>query len=483
MQNHNSTEQLEHSATDREYAHFMRSLDDRNRGLFAKAKRFIERYQGDPEFRLKVDKGIADHSRDNDQDVDVSTYKCLEPVFNPSLLTPFTDDGFISEKWPLAYLWMKYVSTANVFRKQLVAAGGSSGINENFDSWRQRNIQRTKFELGLSSLGIVHTPIAFELSDGCSVGCWFCGVSAKKFRGHFSLKGGGEAEWRSLLHTAKSVVGTGMSSGFLYWATDPLDNPEYIDFLRIYREITGVVPQTTTAIPLRNVSLTKEVLSLASINRDFPTRFSVLSNSQLKQIHNTFTDEELLGVELVLQNSGASQEFKSAAGKAFSDAVSAPSHSKKRQQNLQAATIACVTGFLVNIVTKTVQLISPCQPSVKWKDGFVIHAEMGYKNHTDLGQVMLDIVAKHMPITINPAVPIRLDQGLSCVEENGKFYLVSRNARADFTQARRLIQLLSEGGHTPVEIVQKLRSTEENAFKVIGLIDSLWHRGFIGYAL
>ena len=144
--------------------------------------------------------------------------------------------------------------------------------------------------------------IAFELSKGCTFGCWFCGISAASYEGHLPYDGAGRALWRDVLASAASLLGPAMQTGTCYWATDPSDNPDYTRFLDDFREITGALPQTTTAGAIRDVRWTREVLAQAATGPATPTRFSVLSNGMLRRIHETFAAEELLSVELVLHN-------------------------------------------------------------------------------------------------------------------------------------------------------------------------------------
>ena len=202
---------------------------------------------------------------------------------------------------------------------------------------------------------ITHPILAFELSAGCSIGCWFCGISADRFRGNFPYTRENATLWRDILDHAVDLFGPGAQSGFCYWGTDPSDNPDYPKFLEDYYAITGLLPQTTTAAPLKDMALTREVMRLGEKHRCVINRFSILNLKMFEAVHAAFSAEELLGVELVMQNR-ESLIAKARVGRA-----------KERQQKLESAgkpasiagveseqsTIACASGFLVNMVART----------------------------------------------------------------------------------------------------------------------------------
>jgi len=158
----------------------------------------------------------------------------IRPLFDPDY-TQFRLDA-TRETWRLTAIWDEYhkmmLSTLGFY----TWAGSSKGYFSEFDEWRDAQILRTYVDVGIGATYLTHPPIAFEISDGCSVGCWFCGISAKKFGGHYEYDERGAANWRATLEAARSVLGDAMMSGFCYWATEPLDHPQYDSFIEDYEK-------------------------------------------------------------------------------------------------------------------------------------------------------------------------------------------------------------------------------------------------------
>lgn len=446
----------------------------------AHIKRFLERYTGDHQFRTQILSGLLPLSHAAKECGCELNVDSLRPVFHPSF-AQFRKDASLSE-WPLTFKWDAHMRAKHKLMHSLRRAGNTKGFSPEFDFWRQRNIERCQFELGPSGKGIVHPAIAFELSSGCSVGCWFCGISAQKFGGHFSLANGGRQEWRDVLMAAKSVLGDSMMSGFCYWATDPLDNPDYLGFLEEYDEIIGLVPQTTTAIPLRNIELTRSVLQMWEQKRGIINRFSVLSTNVLRRIHETFSPEELLGVEMVLQNKKASGMVKFSAGRASAKKAAGPEiiastelDAKRDEESFADGTIACVTGYLVNIVEKTVRLVSPTMPSKAWPDGFIVYASGRYESPAELASVMKNMVKTHMQLSLKSDLPIRLSEGVQYSTEGETPAICSRWLKLENKDINAIEALARSEVTTPLEIVQRT----SNPVKTVALIEQLWKSGLI----
>ena len=286
------------------YAEFLDTKSEEELEELGKIKRFLECYQGDEELRNIIKSGkVSLQQLARNRGIELDDINSLRPLVDPKF-THFRKDATI-ETWPLTAKWDEFYQNTLETLKYYLWMGDSDGEFKEFDDWRKKQMLRTLMDVGGPANYLIHPPIAFELSDGCSVGCWFCGISAKKFGGHYELDQNGENEWRDILTSVKNVLGRGMSTGFCYWATEPLDHPDYDKFISTYFDVTGVIPQTTSAIPLKDIELTKKVLDMWSQSRFVPNRFSVLSTSIMKKIHAEFSPRELLGVEMVMQGKGS----------------------------------------------------------------------------------------------------------------------------------------------------------------------------------
>ena len=147
--------------------------------------------------------------------------------------------------------YRSFMAEKLTFRDRLQRKADS--VHRGYRAWRARQIGRCYGELGQAKgEGLVHTGLAVELCEGCSVGCWFCGISALKLNGAWPYSDEHARLWRSVLRSLRKQLGDAAGNGFCYWATDPLDNPDYEKFCGDFADCFGIYPQTTTAQPMRD---------------------------------------------------------------------------------------------------------------------------------------------------------------------------------------------------------------------------------------
>jgi radical SAM family RiPP maturation amino acid epimerase len=382
------------------------ALADRIR-VVAHLKRFIERYSADPQFRELLGRDV------------LSTLDTYQLQASPADVTAFlqarADDG---ETRPggltdnLHFLQDFYLECLGGLEIWEAAARST---NNRFHLWRERQLARLRFDFSAAGDGIVRPVVAFELSKGCSVGCWFCAISAEKFGGNFAY-GDGE-EWRRTLIVLRDLLGPAAAAAFCYWATDPMDNPDYERFALTVRQELGIFPPTTTALALKSPQRTRSLLQLAHSHGSKLNRFSVLTLRMLDRLHREFSAEELAFVEIVPQNPGAvvftnfpksAPATKVRAGKVMEEESSHP------EVAVADGTIACVTGFLINMVERTVRLVSPCMAGEEWPLGYRVHESEYFVDHADLGRQIESMIDRHMQDSLPADQPLRFIAGVQC---------------------------------------------------------------------
>lgn len=229
------------------------------------------------------------------------------------------------------------------------------------------------------------------MSEGCSVGCWFCGVSALKHENNFLYTPKNAALWEGVLQIFSRTFGKkAASQGFCYWATDPLDNPDYEVFIEDFYRILGRLPQTTTAQPLKNIERMKKLIQYWKKRDADIQRFSLIKRDTFTKVLQTFSPEELEKVELVMQfdNSIAPEAL---AGRTRDLLKKRKKPLPKMDPNTPNSTIACIAGFLVNMVKKTVKLIAPCAANDKWPLGYIVFAEKSFTSASSLEKIVEDM--------------------------------------------------------------------------------------------
>ncbi len=434
-------------------------LDRRSAGelrTLAFVKRFIERYTADSRFRDQLrDSGDALQRVTEAYGIEIDPRQAL-PLFHPDYIQ-FRFSEETAERWPIAKVWDDYVTEMAECRAMCLRTGDCADASPRFHAWRQRQIRRATSELGAESAEITHPILAFELSAGCSVGCWFCGISADRFQGNFLYSDENAGLWRSILGHAVELFGTAAQTGFCYWGTDPSDNPDYPRFIEDYCISTGSLPQTTTAAPLRSLDFTREVLRLSDRYGGLVNRFSILSLKVFDAVHETFSAEELMSVELVLQNR-ESLTAKALAGRARER------HQKQRSTGKTGSietieggqsTIACVSGFLVNLVNRTIQLVTPTRSGERWPLGYRVHGERRFVTARDFRLAIEDVININMPKELGHGDVVSFRDDLIYARSPDGFELSTANGRFElggFLGAGQLGDLIRQSDKTAGEI-------------------------------
>jgi len=431
-------------------------------------KRFLERWTADPAFRdhvVKDPKGAMQRYR---------------LAVDPDEIRAIWDDDYDEEAAPVPDAVQRYRDWYNgqvEWRDQVIADSAPSDAR--FKVWRERQIARCKMQMYAGNKNtVVHAPVCFELCRGCSVGCWFCGVAAEPLSTHMPYTSENAEFWRSTLHVVSEAVGPGARQGFCYWATEPLDNPDYERFCLDHAEILGLFPQTTTAVPMKNVDRTRALLKLSRKHGCDVNRFSLSSLSQIEEVYEEFSAEELKYVEIIAQNK-QSYVVKANAGHFRERAKQAPKLVEHEEKKLERAvekftkgeigsivkdllkpptSIACVSGFLFNMVDRTVKLISPCEANDRWPLGYIVFDEGRFETASELRSLMEGFIEKHMKIGFEHDDIVRFLPDLKYAETEEGFRVSSRFKDADYKSPdnpgyiQALGRLIRSGGKSAGEI-------------------------------
>ena len=337
----------------------------------------------------------------------------------------------------------------------------SKPIEPRFAAWRDRQIARsaTIFRQAYN-LYTPHILFAIELSKGCSVGCWFCGVGAPKLDSQYPHTEANRRLFVDVLSSLKKYAGPlAGGRGFLYWATDPFDNPHFEKFCLDFQAVFGRFPLVTTAQPQRDIKRTRAFLDLAK-SRGAKVRFSMTTLRLLDTVHREFSAEELEKVDIIAINQGSVLR-PAASGRARERYL------KKGGEHLDWAAVAdtsisCVSGFLINMVDRTVKLITPCPSSERWPLGYYVYDERTFTTGSDLDRVVDEMIATHMPLQAPADDVLRFRSDLTYRGTDDGFVVEGRYGRSAMTEnplLRDVGDAIADGRQTPTQIARGFAET------------------------
>ncbi len=446
----------------------------------AHVKRFFELITMDSEFRqslldnLKQWKTVLQARR---LDVDLTA---LARVDESGVHVPAKDEDVTA--FPLMAMWRKWIRDLRGFRSLAREGGYSDVADPRFNAWRKRQVERVDSEFGPTKAdGIVHPLFCYELSKGCSIGCWFCAFGARPLEGVFEWTPDNRRLWRSILQTTVDLFGIAAQTSFCYGATEPYDNPHYLDFIEDVRDVVGVLPQTTSAAPVKDLQWTRRLIEMQRKPPAKPCRFSILNLNVLRRLHDAFTPEELLRFELLPQNR-ESIMGKARAGRTFDKADNPENKFRGLRVAPDSSSIACVSGFQVNMVDRSIELVTPCRAVAERPLGYHVLKKGTFRDAQDFGDFIQRAIADHMPLSPPQERPVAFRSDLRAgPAENG---FVLRSAHKTHTckgspNIRYLGWLIAQGKHSPAQILDLLMQHGADIFAARGTLQDLFDKGLL----
>ncbi len=374
-------------------------------------------------------------------------------------------------------MWCEWVSDTEKFREKYKEAGGECQ-NTKFRKWRGRQIERCKTELG-DTKRITHSVAAIELSSGCSVGCWFCALDAKKFEGYFAYTPENSSMWAECLSVLTEELGPALQTAFCYWATEPSDNPDYVKYIKDFYDVVGLFAQTTTSQPLKNIEWTKEVLKLYNNENAMPCRFSLLNYNELLKVHEIFSPVDLLTVELIQQFKG-SMTKKSRAGRLLMNGT------RSGYQTLGSddvgSTIACVSGYLVNMPERRVCLVTPCMADRQMPLGYKIIDECFFKDAGELRDFIRGSIDTYMQeyLSSDDYVRLRQDIEIRIIPDGIELVVTPSNVRIKCSERYgSMLKILSQDGVSVRVFMDKMLEAGKDYFEIMNDLQQFYDMGFL----
>ncbi len=459
------------------YRHLVESFTPEQLLVIGQIKRFFEYYRGDLDFKEEVDTDtISPENLNRLRQIGVSFELSEVAVIweAPEVWATYINKVFSSsstvldfpkaiteamKSYPLLELWGSFFgprcARMNNRSKDIVSFPKDSPLRV----WRDRQIDAARSELGYYGYQISYPLLAFELSDGCSIGCWFCAFSTRKLRKVFDYEKNGEL-FRQVIEVCVDLFGREQANAaLLYYGTEPHDNPHYVDFMQDFADITGKPPCTATAVSTDR----KWIHQLIDFYRKGPygwPRLSVLSKPVMHEIHDLYSPDELRDVELLMQMPEALRE-KVTGGRILQKRSGLrdrkPGH--YLDEIVPQGSISCVSGFLVNMVNRTIRLISPCYASDKWPLGYRIFDRAEFTGAESFRIAIEELISRNMTARPRPGMVMSFRDDLVYRATEEGFVLTSPNQVHHFNGGQLFKELgsaLVAGEHSYDQLSDRL---------------------------
>ncbi len=482
----------------RDYAGFLNALTETERRQYSQVKRFAECVQGDPAFQNAFDANpddpeVQERLRSIGIDIDVREFALFKVDLSRRLAAHILDlavdsqpdeelAGLLSQA-PLVNLWVICCRRKLKLLQDCAESAPRFPQQPLLQAWQRRRIASAKNELGSFARAISYPLFVYELSKGCSVRCWFCGFSAEKLSGVFERTAENRALWLDVLRVGADLFGQGASRALCYYATEPYDNPAYLEYIQDFEQVFQAAVCTATAVPLKDPEWFRRLIRYYRERQQPWPRISVLSTAILRGIHRTYSPDELRDVELLMQMRTAPRA-KALSGRALKYELSElgglfPPDGK---DVLPQGSIACATGFLVNMVEKTVELASPCMASDRWPKGYRVFAQDRFTDAASYRAVLVRMIEKFMPDHLEPDTVLRFRDDLHYEPLADGFDLRSRYELKHVRGARfhpQIGALIAAGRHTYSQILDQVASSGTLPLFAATTIGELFNRGLL----
>lgn len=348
------------------------------------------------------------------------------------------------------------------------------------ERFRQCQINRCWHQMGVSNAGRVHVPLVFELSDGCSIGCPFCGVASEGLKSVFRATPDNKKLFGEILDVCEEIMGKASGEGTLYYASEPLDNPDYEIFADVFFSHFDKYPQITTAAAMRHPDRVKRILKKnMSLKNPSVHRFSVLTIECLRNILEYFSPEELLYVELLGKYPEAQASPILNAGRAFGN---------RKSEDEYTDSICCISGFVVNMARRSLRLITACPTDRKHPCGEIIYEEINFSDAEDFKEKLISQINKYMPISMPMNVPFGIYRYLEIRQEDAAILIKGRDGYSfqifptniQMDSVKKMLRLLGTGTLNCRQILQEMaENTKEDALLLLVLLRKLYDSAII----
>ena len=439
---------------------------------YANFKRIMEWYITDPDFREQMEKDIPDLVVQMGL---ASGYSLILQAIHVIHQGRFESEDHSDNPYIREYAQRNALVTASVRKRVQRESFAADGI------WQYANVVRNRCRMESRMVwlhpNIYYYPACFELSRGCRVQCPFCGLGAETWKADFKYTQENARLWRNILQITRELLGNVIAASPCYFATEPLDNPDYEKFLSDMKEVFGSVPQTTTAVAERDPERIRNLIRMIGereLRETNALRLSIRNLSQFYQIMNLYTAEELENVEL-LPNNPESVFHYSASGRAARYNEKVPGNKTVRYS------ISCLAGIRVNMSAGTISFVEPELPDQDYPLGIHTREKVCFHDAESYREGLVRLFRSYAFASLPYYIPVQLNRNVQVKYTGKDICLIGDGAGYRMNSHPMLRQAMKKlkKGIEPKKLSEELGAFGLIEEKLFSLLNELYIRGYL----